>query len=899
MRFSSSIHYPRSAIRAKRPGFALPMTIIAIAGLTLLLIGLLTVISLERKTARSYSDSARADHAVESGLAVALASLTEIAKRDDTLVFRIEDPVKGTVPATDRPLGFREQFFNYGAIFENGAWRGIPLFSGQSETALGTGRIDTTPLITQLSAYVAGASPIGRTTEHDQSIPQAKWVDVTSSQPNGYDLRYAFWIEDLSGRIEGKNAGTLARDEGKTVAELAYATVFDPLAASPVIPPKLVAARPNLRTTASLRSVLTTDQTKRIEPNIHFLKITPPVPAVKVIPQGFGYADAGKPAPDLNTLVKDKDVTKIASHIKLQLPQFENRKGGFPATEDYLKTIAASMIDYADKDSDATTGTGYRGVDSYPFVNELFDRYEWIAGSATSISIKVETFIELWNPTQQTISGNIEFTNVNKHTISIPLVGNRQFSEVTFPVKAVTIPPNGFSVVPVGERTYTFPQGAFPASELTFIDPTKATDYVATENTYQLKWNGKIVDTARGGLQRADGNLKPGLGNVKWKGNGSPAHDWSIGQPGDPRSSWYINTKVFASNYDKNSNWGGRALKRNIGKFPPYSTPYREVRFDKWADGGSHSTPGVDSGTDARIPTTTQIIVKSTGIPPVPPRIFPPNQPTLAPAFISNAESYSSLGELGHIFDPAQWSNVETSGGVGDQRAGGGFTLAIGRPEFAAFDKDGQRAAQLLDIFSLPAPNPDYTRININTAPREVLRSLIAGVKLDDDPMAPNVKPKQLAMIGDLFADQLIAHRNKSPLRALSDLNQIRKDPLTPRDHANSAHTPFFGNIERFDNAPVVTEPAVNAALQDPCVVQPEWDDAGREELFRKVMNLVTFGSKTFRIVVAGEARDKQGKLIGRSTREYHYTIEPERDAAGLVVPGGKIRLTKHYENSL
>ena len=872
--------------RSHRTGFALPMTIIAVAGLTLLLIGLLTVLTLERKTARSYSDAARADLAVESGLAVALASLTEIAKSDDTLVFRIEDPVKSTVPSTERPLGFREQFFNYGAIFENGAWRGIPLFSGQSETSLGNGRIDTTPLISQLSAYVAGASQIGRTTEHDQNIPQAKWVDVTSSQPNGYNLRYAFWIEDLSGRIEGKNAGTLAREEGKTVAELAYATVLEPLAASPVLPPKLVTARANLRSTASLRSVLTTDQTKRIEPNIHFLKITPPIPAAKVIPQGFGYVDAGKLAPDLNTLVKNKDVTKIASHIKLQLPLFENRKGGFPASEDYLKTIAASIIDYADTDSDATTGTGFRGVDSYPFVNELFDRYEWITGSTTSISIKVETFIELWNPSQQTITGNIEFTNVNKHTISIPLVGNKQFSEVTFPVKAVTIPPNGFAVVPVGERTYTFTQGAFPASELTFIDPTKATDYVATENTFQLKWNGKTVDTARGGLQRSDGNLKPGLGNVKWKGNGSPAHDWTIGQTGDPRGSWYVNTKVFANTYSSNSNWGGRALKRTIG----ITTPYREVRLEKWGDRGSNSTAGIDSGTDARIPTTTQIIVKSTGIPPVPPKLFPPNQPTLAPAFISNAETYTSLGELGHIFDPAQWTRVESAGGVADQRAAGGFTLAIGRPEFVPFDKDGQRAAQLLDIFSLPAPTPDYPRININTAPREVLRSLIAGITLDDDPAAPGVKPKKTKEIGDIFADHVLAHRNASPLRAVSDLNNLRKQPLVTRDPANPAHTPFFGNIQHFDNAPVVVDPAVDLL---------EWDDAGREELFRKVMNLVTFGSKTFRIVVAGEARDKQGKLIGRATREYNYTIEPERDATGLVIPGGKIRLTKHYENSL
>jgi hypothetical protein len=868
-----------------RKGFALPMTILAVAGLTLLLVGLLSVISLERKTARSYSDATRADLAVESGLAVALASLSEIAGRDDTLVFRIEDPVKATLAASDRPLGFREQFFTYGAIFENGAWRGIPLFSSQSESALGNVRIDTRPLISQLSAYVAGASQIGRTTEHDQNIPRAKWVDVPSTNPNGYEMRYAFWIEDISGRIDGKNAGTLARAEGKTVAEMAYATIFDPLAASPVMPPKLVATRANLRTNASLRSVLTTDQTKRIEPNIHFHKIPQPIPAAKVIPHGFGYVDAGKNAPDLNTLVKNQDVTKIASHIKRQLPLFETRKGAFLASEDYSKTIAASIIDYADTDSDATTGSGYRGVDSYPFVNELFDRYEWISGSSTSISIKVETFVELWNPTQQMISGNIEFTNVNKHTISIPLVGNRQFSEVTFPVKAVTIPPNGYSVLSIGERTYTFPQGAFPASELIFVNPVRNINIAVTENNFLLKWNGKLIDTARGGVERTDGNLRPGLSNVKWKGNGSPAHDWSIGQPGDPRASWYINNKVFANTYSENSSWGGRALKRKIAA----TSTYREVRLENWADRGSNSTAGIESGTDARIPTTTQIILKSTGAPPVPRRLFPPNQPTLAPAFISNSGTYASLGEMGHIFDPAQWTRVETAGGVADKRSGGGYTLAIGRPEFVPFDKDGLRAAQLLDIFSLPATEPDYPRININTAPREVLRSLVAGIILDDDPAAPAVKQKKTKELGDIFADYVLAHRNASPLRAVSDLNNLRKQPLVTRDPANSVHTPFFGNIQLFENAPVVVNPAVDLL---------EWDDAGREEFFRKVMDLVTFGSKTFRIVVAGEALDKQGKLIGRASREYHYTIEPERDATGLVIPGGKVTLTKLYENS-
>ncbi len=870
-----------------KKGFALLMTIIAVAGLTLLLIGLMTVLTLERKTARSYSDSARADLAVESALANALGLLSEVAARDDSLVFRLDDPAEPQVASTERPLGFREQFFTYGAVFEKGAWRGIPLFSGASETNLGSGQIDAQTLSSTLTTYAPDAVPIGRTGEHDQNIPRAKWVDVSSSDPKGYTMRYAFWIEDLSGRVDGASVGLQPRDLGVNAAELDITTILDPTQESGKIPPSLDTKRNQIFTTASLRQLLTTDQAKRIEPYIDYDSPQPTGLRPVIIPQGFGYADAGKAALDLNTLVKASDVKGIADHIEKNLPLFKNRKGGFPGSEDYVKTLAASAIDYADKDSKATTGTGYRGVDSYPFVNEIFDRYEWIAGAPGKVSIKVETFLELWNPSQQSISGSMEFTNVNKHTIKIPLTGETKFSEVQFAPQNISLPPNGFLVIAAGERTYTFPEGAFPPSELDFIDPTSANDYAVTENTFLLKWNGSLVDTARGGMQRTEGLLRPGLSNVKWKGNGSPAHDPSIGQAGDPRSSFYINTKVIANSYDKNSNWGGRALKEEIG----VTKPYREVRLEKWADRGSNTTPGISSGTDARIPTNMRIVLKSSGAPINPPRNFPANQPEYAPAVISNKGTYDFPSELGHIFDPAQWNNVESAAGAASNRAGGGFTLAIGRPEFAVFDKDGLRAAQLLDLFSVEkSPVSPARPININTAPREVLRTLIAGVTLDADPLAPGVKPKKTSNVGDIFADYVIAQRNASPLRGLSDLNNIRKNPLVPRDPTNPADTPFFGNINLYDNAPVITDPANQTV---------EWNDAGREELFRKVMNMVNFTSKTFRIVVAGEARDPQSKLLARSSREYRYTIEPERDATGLIVPGGKLTITKHYEKSL
>jgi hypothetical protein len=262
---------------------------------------------------------------------------------------------------------------------------------------------------------------------------------------------------------------------------------------------------------------------------------------------------------------------------------------------------------------------------------------------------------------------------------------------------------------------------------------------------------------------------------------------------------------------------------------------------------------------------------------------------------ISNSGRYDSLCEIGHIYDPSQWSNIHARNSIASPKAGGGFSLAIGRPEFLAFDTEGKRAAQLIDLFSLIPEKPPATRharrININTAPREVLRCLIAGVSLNADPMAPLVLPRSSESIGDLFADRVIAHRNQSPLRGYSDLNLLNDHPLEIRDPSRPECMPFFGNPDFYEQFPSVTDNDNPGDLID-------WDDAGREELMRKVMGLVTFHSKTFRIVVAGEVISKSGKRLARTTREFHLTVEPERDANGIAIPNATPRITKHYEIS-
>ncbi len=880
-----------------RRGFALPMTILVVVSLLIMVIGLIAMLSLERKTARSFSHAARAEMALDSGLNDAISTLTEIASKDDTLTFRLEDP---KTPLKSINSIERQQFFTYGAIYNNptSSWRVIPFVSGMQETtskaaAPKPNGPDTDVLVKKLEESMADIKDLGRLADNDVNIPRAKWVELpqppnTPKSPSDYKIRYAWWVEDLNGRLDGRTNGAEPRKYGLNTNELGIYTIFNKTAPDDVAGPedKLIEKRLNLLTSASTRLVLDPGEANKIEPYLTYSPVpaNPAIEPLPIVPQGFGYADAGKPMMDLNEAVATNDVAGLANKITSNLPGFisDLRVGGFKYSgQDYTKTLAANMIDYADTDSDATTGTGYRGVDCYPFVNEMFDRYEWLASSSkTTVDIKVSTYVELWNPNQiKTPEGKAQFENVNVMTVTIPPGGQGKFSTVVYPV--VTVPeiaPNGFKVLLMGEKTYNFPRGAFEPGTLVF--PTINT------NNFKFRWNGILVDTARGGVQRQGSNLTQGASNRKWKGNASPAQETTTGQAGDPRATLYIGAGtgegfgsrgfIYNNTYASNTSWGGRSLKRGI------STPeHNEVKISTWPDRGTDSTPGNASGDDGKLPT---------GVIPVLP------QPKMAPNFISNEGYYASAAELGNIFDPSQWSAVEKASSTANAESGGGYTLAIGRPEFGQFDKEGRRSAQLLDLFYAKLPNSVLntipqnsigTKINVNTASREVLRTLVAGVKLEDDPQQNTLRPPSQSIIGDLFADAVIATRNYAPLRGPSDLALVKADPTVARNYATGASVKPLG------------EPFFGSRYSYPSGAPPDtWDDAGREELFRKVMNMVSFQGKTFRIVVAGEVVDNAGTVLGKTTKEIHLMFEPERDNNGALVANGTLKIRKLYEKS-
>ena len=202
-------------------GFALPMTIIAVAGLTLLLIGLMTVLTLERKTARSYSDAARADLAVESGLAVTIGQITNFLNRPDVTGAAFATwayhPGGETTPGTLLALttGRPE--------FDDGTTAGNSFLTADNTEWLGTSGGDPDKL---LADFLAGSEEVFDFNANNalgamNGACLARWQDF-STDSKGRKMRFAVWVDDESSRLDVTQIGTLVREDGNSPAEIPF-----------------------------------------------------------------------------------------------------------------------------------------------------------------------------------------------------------------------------------------------------------------------------------------------------------------------------------------------------------------------------------------------------------------------------------------------------------------------------------------------------------------------------------------------------------------------------------------------------------------------------------------------------------------------------------------------------
>jgi len=923
----------------RREAFALVVTLVMLALAAVVIVGLLTSASSERLTARAYDDRYQAEIAAQNGLEAAKKALA--GSPDKSIGTPVTETDSFVVARADAGPG--KPAYYYLGQAQTGSITYYPLFSSSTDPstpAVQTQLIKlTNPTNTSYPWPSAVQPPVVPPDSQpgDQGAAQlvlnnkivrrfpalfgwqapvsTQWVEVanpmdTASAPK-HTLpytRYSYWIEDLAGYLDGGIVGNGSgaphvRGNGTNPNDTAMFTVFDPTLASDsgkTPANELVKNRPLLFTTGTVTQLAPPATGTDIASSNIATRFGPDIGGEQnLVPFGYGYPNEGAVKADLKALTAAADVNKIADAISTTLPAFKNRAGG--NVFNYEKNIAANIIDYAapekapTTDYNAANGTAtYRGIGAYPFVITAYDLNNWVTwgpgGSGFQVTIEVTTYLQLWNPHNVDVTGTLtlHYENVDDLQVNTNSVKYTPPPDLTPP--SFTMKPNEYKVVMFPVKTYTFDWGPTPPAT---AGPTTSQSSIpfpkkTTANTVRVLWNGKLADQPNQKLERPLAsvgmryNQNRNATNAVWRGNAAPPIYPATGGVGDPRLSFYGNRAWTVAAYDTGSAWGGRL---QLGR----PTVFAEVKPATWPDGGHDSTPGT----------------KATGAATKPDALASQTVTVAADADkwisrLSTLGSLETLAELGNVFDIGQWNYVvpslnSTTGlpDIPDTAApdtslgsGGGYTLAIGRPEFSKFDVNGQRAWQLLDVFGVGTRTLTAGLVNVNTASFEVLRALAAGILHNRDNavqpaslvtslFAPTAdKPttmedgsRSAGGQADLFAEAVVQSR---PLLSTSQLQTV-----------TNSLGPFFGNPKQWTDATPPTE----------------WNDPGREELFSKVVNLTTVRSRNFRVFVTGQALDQGGRVTSTVSKVFQVFLTPTRNTATGKLDSQKVQI--RYEGTL
>ncbi|MDR1190438.1 MAG: general secretion pathway protein GspK [Verrucomicrobiales bacterium] len=676
--------------------------------------------------------------------------------------------------------------------------------------------------------------------------------------------RYGYQVFDEEARLDARLHRAADRDGfGQSAAEIPPAVLTGTEQELLLTFPKLPAS--------PLAFAQAVDSVRRREELKHFFGLRG-ADGEEVIPRGL--PEAGRPKYNINDLAADAELApeqraeKIAAIIDRNLPDFKKRDPSLAGESAdgqrrYLQRLAASIVEYVDPGANCVTVGGEpAGRGLFPLVVGVAERYLWVGGDSVSAVIETRAFAQVWNPCTMTVSGRARLR-----------LANRQ--RVTFGAGIVT-PLDDYDAVADDEimvRPNEFKVIAFPAARQTFTSPTASVSGPrwagspadsadqTTHEPFEFFWNGARVDmhrrapvgpgTASAGLVRNAKTLE--FNRVHYQVNTIPTFA-GVNVVGDPRATYLGNydwgsTISGDDTYARNTHWGGRGLRGG---------DYRQDFVATWvardyirANPPVGNPPGSVNVSPDQVPLPYDADRDA------------PNAP-----FFIRKDRMKSIGELGHIFDPAQANDAGLAPKGGSPASvfvsGGGRTLRVGQPEFAYWDRDGWRALELLDIFTVNpvAADGDYPRmagrININTAPREVLAALLHNIEIKSDEEA-----NAGGDIGKLdtarLAEVIISERRKAPFEKLSDLRRV-----LPALNRADAYQPRLGT----------------GAGGDPPLVM----DRAREEAFAKFCNLVTVQSCNYRVCAVGQALAADGRVAAVTFLTAIVSVEPEKDADGRTV---------------
>lgn len=968
------------------------VTLLVMVVLTIAVTAFMQSMSLERRTSHAYLNILKADAAVNAGLEKVKNILATETANDHFIIVKAMSP-------TNKPY----YFIGTGKDHDAGvpaATSYTPLFTylsspsatpGPTPTpapAKGPGASNNPPVIPTF-ANVAAGKPL--------ATVDTSWETVETGDPQFPRIRYAYWAEDLAGYLDAGAVGNAdgtndvhLRVDGRDPKEISLFTLFDSstdvdpgnTAAKQLISNRRMLLTPQslLQATAQASPAPTPSiVTENLAAGLHYDT------ELETIPFGFGYRDAGKPKANLNTLLAEPgagaNVTAIAKVINDNLPRFNTaaRKGSFGLSlppQDYVKNLAANIVDYADTDNDATVGADYRGIDSYPFVTEHYTQFRWRNGSDGkaffseggywAVKVDVTLWIQLWNLSDKDItSGTLEwddsgneyaiFTNTNEGTPLSPEPAGTVAKTETFS-PAAPLRKNEYRVIAFPTVSYTRKTGSPSSGPMPGINATATKPRISHRDranrdhrtsNYSVLWNGRIVDRPGGDQTDGGGRIQRNVGTLNaenatsgdgptWRGAypglrysffppGSTGFGESNFNLGDPRSSYNMEGVQSAAAYNLQSSWYGRAYQYELSIEAAPKWIAAEATPKSWPDGGHDTAHGISIYKEVTGTGAAADRARNNKVPTDIPSTKRPGHDDRAPTHISNSGTYSSVLELGSIYDPAQWrpdwqptgantarpsskdsmlstwASLDAQPMLADTGAepresshyGLSSSLRIGRGEFLTLDTDGTRAAQLLDLFTANANNQQSLRgrVNINTASRDVLRALYTGIALERDPdiepasllntlYAPNSAAVPI-VAADIFADTIIANR---PYLSLAKLSHIRTSKDDPQSTASpKIKLPLFGN------------PKLWPASKQPTA----WTDLGREEIFAKAFDLATVRSRNFRVYVAGQVLNAQGRVVSQSTKCFQLFVAPPRTASGAVDSTKRVTVKNLYESNL
>jgi len=930
-------------------GFTLPVVLVVVAALLIIAVGSLLVSGIERSTARSFVNHQRAELAAQAGLEDIRNILKLETANDDFVILQsalIEPITEGRESAP--------QLFLVRAKAEGDdyLYRYVPLFS-----ALGLPENNAQLASPELEPLLGSDSNqrIDFYSTIYQDKVRAAWRTIEDE--NGRPIaRYAYVVEDLQGKLDPRQVGnTNGPDSTHTRAAAPFpAPGLNPSpesdAEAPLAEIALFAIEPDTSSASqgTLAKTLAENLSLLLSPGsmLAAANISPPLirdgsghlvdliartaeenlapnlqpylerPLIPHVP-GIDPATAGAPRMNLNALLaKDSNtaVDQMADFIRTALPDFDERKGAFP--EDYVKTLAANALDYADADSLPTINTDqYRGIDAFPLLSEIALQVNYVGISNVNdrkiMTFRFKLFVELFNPTSQPTAGVARLS----YEVALPMssigagIENDPFDSPTMlsnPAISthdltiidgrywtrevnVSLEPNQYRCDLFADVTYRLDVGA--AADIIPDETPFSLDEMKGASGLSLMWSGQVVERVPSILRQA--------GLLYTKVNGVVTGGFKVGTPktitkaalpghvyddypsmyynmGDPRITHYLRSAQLDENaYPENSSPNRRNVRLDIyeSDLPAKPKVYARMLPSEWPDGGHNAAVGLWSpGSNDKTEMTDSRFN------------FPHDRQMClaAPQQISNLGRFYSTTELGRVFDPVMHAPTLASSGETDELRrrgrmppsrpfwpdvngnqpspfyGGGNTLRIGRPEHPDFDssaKPDMHAARLLDLFHVGLSR------SADHKAREGSVTHIAGhVNLNTA-----TRDALRAMAGgSLVMDSLLAN--------LSNKNHLGAPSMAPPVSSLTLSAPTSSEeADRIADAIIHSRPYQSAAdlarvkgsdgsyvfgarTMYAAADNIQWSDAAAEEVFARVYEASTVRSRNFRVWIVAQS---------------------------------------------